>query len=138
MSFVPDPTQVYKLWIRLKADGNSWANDSIWIQFSDSTDVAGTPKYRIGTTSGLPVSLEECSNCGVSGWGWEDDGWGAFNKNGVLLRFPDGGPQTLWIQTREDGVSVDQIVLSAEKYLTARPGAAKNDHTILPQTFPRK
>ena len=74
----------------------------------------------------------------MSGWGWEDDGWGAFNKNGVLLRFPDGGPQTLWIQTREDGVSVDQIVLSAEKYLTARPGAAKNDHTILPQTFPRK
>ena len=69
VSIVPDPTQVYKLWIRLKADGNSWANDSIWIQFSDSTDVAGTPKYRIGTTSGLPVSLEECSSCGVSGSG---------------------------------------------------------------------
>jgi hypothetical protein len=38
------------------------------------------------------------------------------------------------IQTREDGVSVDQIVLSADKYVTGRPGAAKNDRTILPRT----
>jgi hypothetical protein len=38
------------------------------------------------------------------------------------------------IQTREDGLSIDQIVLSAEKYLTARPGPAKNDKTILPRT----
>jgi len=50
--------------------------------------------------------------CGISGWGWEDDGWGAVNRNGVLLRFPDGGGQRLRIQIREDGVSVDQIVLS--------------------------
>jgi hypothetical protein len=58
------------------------------------------------------------------------------NKNGVLLRFQPG-PQVIVIQTREDGVSVDQIVLSAEKYLTTRPGAAKNDPTILPATAPR-
>jgi hypothetical protein len=56
----------------------------------------------------------------------------------VLVRFPSGGEQTLWIQTREDGVSVDQIVLSAQKYRTTRPGAAKNDKTILPATFSRK
>jgi hypothetical protein len=42
--FVPDPTRVYKLWVRLEADGNSWASDSIWIQFSDSTDGGGKPK----------------------------------------------------------------------------------------------
>ena len=65
---------------------------------------------------GLSVNLEECSNCGESGWGWEDDGYGAVNKNGVLLRF-DPGPQTIVIQTREDGVSIDQVVLSAAKYL---------------------
>jgi hypothetical protein len=34
-------------------------------------------------------------------------------------------------------VSIDQIVLSAEKYLTTRPGLAKNDRTILPATAPR-
>ena len=141
LRFFADPRLTYKLWIRLKADGNSWANDSVWVQFSGATDLAGTPKYRIGTNSGLSVSLEECSGCGVSQWGWEDDGWGALNKNGVLLRFaesPDRDPQSMIIQTREDGVSIDQIVLSAEKYLTTRPGAAKNDATILSSTQPRR
>jgi hypothetical protein len=33
---------------------------------------------------------------------------------------------------REDGVSVDQIVLSAVKYRTSRPGTAKNDTVIVP------
>jgi hypothetical protein len=61
----------------------------------------------------LAVNLEECANCGTSGWGWEHDGWGAVNRNGVILRFPEGGQQWIRIQTREDGVSVDQIVLSA-------------------------
>ncbi len=127
--FVADPNLTYKLWVRLKADANSWANDSIWVQFSG----AASAPYTTGTTTGLPVNLEECANCGEAGWGWEDDGYGAVNRNGVLLRF-DPGPQVIVIQTREDGVSVDQVVLSAAKYLTTRPGTAKNDHTILPAT----
>ena len=114
-------------------DGNSWANDSVWVQFSSSSNAARQPAYRIGTPSGLAVNLEECVGCGVSGWGWEDDGWGAVDRNGGLLRF-DSAAQRIFIQTREDGVSIDQIVLSAERYLTARPGGAKNDHTILAQT----
>ena len=122
--------------MRLKAEKNNWANDSVWVQFSGSADPTGTPAYRAGTSSGLAVSLEECVSCGVSGWGWADDGWGAVNTNGVRLRFPEGGLQYIQIQTREDGVSIDQVVLSAEKYLTARPGAAKNDTTILKRTFP--
>jgi hypothetical protein len=82
------------------------------------------------------VNLEECAGCGVSGWGWEDDAWGSRNRDGMLLRFPDGLSQHLRIQVREDGVSVDQIVLSAEQYLTARPGTAKDDTTILHTTQP--
>ena len=88
LGFAADPTQTYKLWIRLKADGNHWSNDSVWVQFTGSTDAQGNPAYRFGTTSGLAVNLEECSGCGVSGWGWEDDGWGAANRNGVTVRFP--------------------------------------------------
>ncbi len=126
-----DPTQTYKLWVRLKADGNSWANDSIWMQF-DSAIASDGKSYAIGTTSGLAINLEECSGCGVSNWGWEDDGWGAVNRNGVTLRFPEGGRRRIRIQVREDGVSVDQIVLSAVKYRTSRPGTAKNDTVILP------
>jgi hypothetical protein len=134
-SFIADPTQTYKLWIRLKADGDNFANDSVWVQFTGSTTAAGVPAYRIGSTSGLEVNLEECSGCGLAGWGWEDDGWGAVNRNGTTLRFPDGGNQVIRIQQREDGVSIDQVVLSSEKYLTTRPGSAKNDRTILPRTY---
>jgi hypothetical protein len=128
--FNADPTQTYKLWVRLKADGNSWANDSIWMQF-DSAVASDGKTYAIGTTSGLAINLEECSGCGVSGWGWEDDGWGAVNRNGVTLRFPEGGRRRIRIQVREDGVSIDQIVLSAVKYRTTRPGTAKNDTVIV-------
>jgi hypothetical protein len=132
--FTPDPTQTYKLWVRLKAENNNWANDSVWLQFSGATDSSGRAVSPIGTTSGMAVNLEECSGCGVSGWGWEDDGWGARNVNGGLLRFPEGGYQWIRIQVREDGVSIDQIVLSAERYRTVRPGTAKGDTTILPET----
>jgi hypothetical protein len=131
VQFVADPTQEYKLWVRLKAEGDHWSNDSVFVQFTGAKDAAGNPIYEIGTTSALAVNLEECSGCGVAGWGWEDDGWGAVNRNGTTLRFPQGGPQTLRIQTREDGVSIDQIVLSSENYKTSRPGTAKNDATIL-------
>ena len=81
------------------------------------------------------MNLEECSGCGVSGWGWEDDGWGAVNANGITLKFPEGGVQRLQVQTREDGVSIDQVVLSSGKYASKRPGLAKNDVTILPRTY---
>jgi hypothetical protein len=134
IDFTPDPTLEYKLWIRGKADSNNWANDSVFVQFSDAVDKDGKPVYRIGTTSGLAVNLEECSGCGLSGWGWEDDGWGAVNTPGVTLRFPKAEWQRLRIQIREDGFSFDQIVLSARKYKTQRPGTAKNDNTILERT----
>lgn len=136
MVFLADPTQEYKLWVRLKAQNNHWGNDSVFVQFTGAEDGAGNPIYQIGTTSALDVNLEECSGCGISGWGWEDDGWGAVNRNGVTLRFPEGGVQMIRIQTREDGVSIDQVVMSSRKYLTTRPGTAKNDTTILPKAGP--
>ena len=135
LGFIADPTQTYKLWVRLKADGNHWSNDSVWVQFTNSVNEQGVAAYRVGTTSGLAINLEECLDCGVSGWGWADDGWGAPNVNGVKIRFPTGGHQNLVVQTREDGVSIDQVVLSSSRYATTRPGPAKNDTTILPFTF---
>jgi len=42
--------------------------------------------------------------------------------------------QTIRIQTREDGVSLDQIVLSPGAYLTTAPGATRNDTTIMART----
>jgi hypothetical protein len=136
IGFVADPTQTYKLWVRLKADGNSWTNDSVWIQVTGAVDGAGRAIGAPGSNSGIEINLEECSGCGVSGWGWRDEAWGTKGAVGALtLRFPQGGRQWLRFQTREDGVSIDQFVLSAEEYLTRRPGTVKNDTVILPPTL---
>jgi len=141
VSFPADPTQVYKLWIRLKAQGNNAFNDSVFVQFDDAVDGSGAPVYQIGTTSGLAVNLEECSGCGLSGWGWRDDAWGSQGAiSSVTLAFPAAKTGRMWhrirVQTREDGVMIDQIVLSASKYKGTRPGSVKNDATILVQTVP--
>ena len=47
------------------------------------------------------------------------------------IYFETSGAQTLRVQRREDGVSIDQIVLSSATYLTAAPGAGKWDTTML-------
>jgi hypothetical protein len=69
----------------------------------------------------------------ISGWGWTDNGYG-LGVLGAPIYFGKSGPQTLRVQAREDGISIDQIVLSAEKYLTKAPGAVRSDATILPRT----
>ena len=132
MTFEADAGKPYRLWIRGKAIGNSYANDSVHVQFSGSVDAVGAAVFRIGTTSSAEVNLEECSGCGVSGWGWQDNGYGA-GALGPEIRFAQSGTQTIRIQVREDGLGVDQIVLSPALYLKASPGAAKNDSTILPK-----
>ena len=93
---------------------------------------SGAAAYRIGTTAATAYVLEDCSGCNVSGWGWQDNGYGT-GVLGPALYFNVTGPQTLRIQTREDGLSIDQIVLSPGKYLSVSPGATKNDTTIVPK-----
>jgi endonuclease/exonuclease/phosphatase family metal-dependent hydrolase len=129
-SFEAQAGRPYRLWLRGRAQSNHWANDSVFAQFSGSVTSDGSPVFRIGTTSGTPVNLEDCSGCGLSDWGWQDNGWGV-NVLGPLLYFQQSGAQTMRIQTREDGFSIDQIVLSPERYLETAPGALKNDTTIL-------
>jgi hypothetical protein len=130
LTFEADAGKPYRLWMRAAAEGNSWSNDSVFAQFSSTVDGTGAPTMRIGTTSSTTVNLEEASNAGVSGWGWQDNGYGT-GVMGTTLTFATPGLHTIRVQTREDGVSIDQIVLSARKYLTAAPGPMKNDATIL-------
>ena len=120
----------YRVWLRGRADRNGWANDSVFLQFSGAVDQAGAARWRIGTTQGMEVNLEDCSGCGVAGWGWQDTGYGA-NVLGPLVYFAVSGPQTIRIQTREDGLAIDQIVFSAARYLQAAPGSLTNDATVL-------
>jgi len=50
---------------------------------------------------------------------------------GPVVYFTTTGPQRLRIQTREDGLGIDQVVLSPGRYLSQAPGQLKNDTTIL-------
>jgi hypothetical protein len=119
--------------LRARADRNHYANDSVYVQFSQSVTSAGVPAYRIGTTGAAPFVLEECSGCPLSGWGWNDNGYGA-GVLGPVIYFERSGPQTLRVQAREDGIAIDQIVLSSARYLATPPGAARSDTTILART----
>lgn len=133
MTFNAMSATAYRLWIRGKAQVDSPYNDSIFVQFSDSTDNQGAATFRIGTTSSTVINLEDCSGCGLAGWGWQDNGWGV-GVFGETIFFASSGTHTLRIQPREDGLSIDQIVLSPSTYLNTSPGALKNDTTILPQS----
>lgn len=133
MTFTASAGKGYRLWVRARADRNYYGNDSAYIQFSQAVTSAGAQAYRIGTSSAIPFVLEECSGCPLSGWGWNDNGYGA-GVLGPLIYFETSGPQTIRVQGREDGIAIDQIVLSAGKYLTTAPGAPRADATILPRT----
>ena len=132
LSFAAESGRPYRLWIRGKADRNSYGNDSAHVQFSGSVTSAGAPTFRIGSTSATTYNLEDCDGCGLSGWGWQDNGWGS-GVLGPQIYFAASGPQTLRIQIREDGLSIDQVILSPAAYLTSAPGALKNDTTIVPK-----
>ena len=133
MTFQADAGRPYRLWIRAKAASNHWANDSVHVQFSDTVTARGAPQFRIGSPSAAEVNLEDCSSCGVAGWGWQDNGYGAATL-GPELRFATSGTHTIRVQVREDGLGIDQIVLSAARFLTSSPGSLKNDSTILART----
>jgi len=125
--------QPYRLWMRGRAESDTYPNDSAFVQFSNAVTSGGAPIYRIGTTSATEYNLEDCSGCGLAGWGWQDNGWGV-GVMGPTLYFNTSGPQTLRLQNREDGLSIDQILLSPSLYLNNLPGVLKNDTTIYAAT----
>jgi hypothetical protein len=131
-AFTPEANKPYRVWMRLRANADSKFNDSVWVQFSGAVDADGGPLWRIGTAGGLLMNLESCTNCGVSGWGWQTGAW--WMTQDSVVRFPAPTEQTLRVQIREDGVRIDQIVLSADKYLSSPPGTPSNDTIIIPKT----
>ena len=120
----------YHLWVRLKAQNNYFGNDSIYVQFSDAQNASKAAIYRIDTPTAAAVVLQETDNGPIREWGWADQGW---NGNGTHIYFTEAATHTIRIQQREDGVMIDQIILSPSTYLASPPGAQNNDTTIVPR-----
>jgi hypothetical protein len=123
-TFVAEAGRPYYVWLRGRAEWNDPANDSVHLQFSNVAEA------RIGSTSSLVINLEEQALAGLSAWGWQDRGYGA-GVIGAPITFTVSGTQTLRVQPREDGLLIDQIVISADRFTTTAPGALKNDTTIV-------
>jgi phosphatidylserine/phosphatidylglycerophosphate/cardiolipin synthase-like enzyme len=129
MTFNAVGGRAYHLWIRMRAQKNSLSNDSVHVQFSGATTASGAPYARIGSPASAEVVLQNGPGGGApSSWGWTDNGWGGL---GPHIYFPSNGTYTIRVQQREDGVIIDQIVLSPDAYLTSPPGSRRNDATIL-------
>ena len=128
-SFNADAGRPYHVWVRMRADGNSASNDSIHLQFSDSVTATSAPAARIGTSSSLEFLLQNGSS-GLTphAWGWTENGWGSL---GTHVYFATSGAHTVRVQQREDGPTVDQIVISPNSFLTSPPGWRLDDISIL-------
>jgi hypothetical protein len=129
VTFTAQANTPYTLWLRMQALGSSKFNDSLWVQFSDA-QANGAPIYPMNSTSGLAVNLATDAAAGsLNGWGWQNGAY--WLTQPATVRFSTTGTQTLRIQVREDGVQLDQIVLSPTAYLTPRPGPVTTDSTIV-------
>ena len=115
----------FHIWLRLRAAGQSKYNDSVFAQFSDAITAQGSAVYRIGTANALFVNLQSCNGCPLSGWGWIDGAYWLSQQ--TTVSFASAGTHTLRIQTREDGVQFDEVVLSPSTYLSSSPGQVMND-----------
>jgi hypothetical protein len=118
----------YAIWLRTKALGDSKWNDSVWVQFSGAA-AGGVPVDALNSTSGLLVNLaNDASATSLNTWGWQNTAY--WLSQPTTVTFAASG-QTLRVQVREDGVDIDQIVLSPTTYLNAAPGPVSNDSTIV-------
>jgi hypothetical protein len=121
----------YRVWVRMRAEADSKFNDSVFVQFSGSVSRTGSPIYRIGGTSALTENLWTCATCQTTGWGWSRHAYWLSDTGEVW--FQTSGTHTIRIQTREDGVDIDQIVISPVTYANAPPGPVSNDTKIVPK-----
>lgn len=119
----------YRIWLRLKALNDSKYNDAVWVQFSDAR-AGGSPAYPLNSTSGLLVNLATTSGAdSLDNWGWQNGAY--WLSQATAVTFASSGAHTMRIQLREDGVRLDQIVLSPSRFFTSAPGGPTNDSTIV-------
>jgi hypothetical protein len=125
--FDADAGVPHTLWLRISAIANSKYNDSAWVQFSDAL-VGGSSVYPLNSTEALLVNGSDASGT-LNGWGWMNGGY--WLSQAATVTFATSGSHTMRIQIREDGMQLDQIVLSPNRYLNGAPGLPTGDTTIV-------
>ena len=135
-SFTATPNTPYRVWVRMRATNNDKYNDSAFAQFSDAVTSTGAPLFRIGTTEAFTLNLQTSKNAKLNGWGWVGSAY--WLTQPATISFSGTGVHSLRIQTREDGLQIDQVVISPATYLSAAPGQKSGDSTIIakPPTTP--
>ena len=130
LTFQAETDTAYRLWMRGKAQNNSWANDSVFVQFY-SVDADGAPISTASAQRPRPSSISKRTPTLASADGvWQDNGWGA-NVLGPLIYFAKVGPQTIRVQTRRM-----KFCLRSDRPLIAEvrgycAGRSEGDGTIL-------
>ena len=131
VTFTANASTSYTLWLRLQATADSKWNDAVWVQYSDAQS-GGSSVFPLNTTSGLLVNLATSAEAtSLNKWGWVNTAY--WLSQATTVTFATTGSHTLRIQIREDGVQLDQIVLSPSHYLTSPPGGPTNDTTVVPK-----
>ena len=136
MTFTAEAGRAYRLWVRGKAEGNNWANDSVHVQFDQAVNASGAADLSDRHHRRAPRSTSRTAAAAACPAG---DGRTTATAAACRVRrciFATTGPQRIRIQTREDGIAIDQIVLSSSRFLSAAPGGPKNDTTILAEHRP--
>ena len=120
ITFSAESGRPYQLWLRGKSLGTT-SHGSVYVQFSDSQTGNGRAIDRIGTASAVTVGLQNCQGISQLGWSWHDNGVCSL---GHPLYFEKSGTHTMRVQLRQNGISVDQILLSPQQYLSSAPSGS--------------
>lgn len=76
-------------------------------------------------TDVLTVNLGDEENKGISGWGWQDNAF--FEYDTGIIRFEKDGLHRIRLQSRERGVSIEQICFVAEAQEESLVNASSRD-----------
>jgi len=116
--------------------GNGRIAGSAWQLVSDSSAAGGARLWnpdrgagKLSYPASSPSSYVDFTFTPVAGVPYR-----LWFRGKAPIHFASSSAQTLRIQQREDGISIDQIVLSPSTYLSSSPGSLKSDTKILART----
>ena len=133
MSFTAPAGAAFRLWIRGKALQRLGLQRFCPRAVLRQRDArAGRPSIASAPRPETYVNLEEANGAAFRAGAGRTTA-SAAGVLGPLVYFADSGTHTIRVQVREDGFSIDQIVLSPDTFLNAAPGANKLDQTKLPK-----